>query len=112
MSLSGTLNPPALRSYAIVEHLFAALREQGVTRRRGYALFGHSAGSQFVHRMVMFGHRERVVACVAANAGTYMMPDLDIDFPYGLRATGLDEAALKAILQYRLTVMAGTADND
>ncbi|MFI5014681.1 MAG: hypothetical protein ACHQAY_20290 [Hyphomicrobiales bacterium] len=106
------LNPAPSRSYAIIEHLFAALQAQGVTERKGYGLFGHSAGSQFVHRMVMFGHRRHVVSAVAANAGTYMMPDLSVEFPYGLRATGMGEGDLEALLGFRLTVMAGTADND
>ncbi len=112
MAASGGLNPHAHRSYTIVEHLFADLADQGVTTQPGYGLFGHSAGSQFVHRMVMLGHRDRVVACVPANAGTYLMPDLDIDFPYGLRGTGADATALPGMLAAPLTVMAGTADTN
>jgi poly(3-hydroxybutyrate) depolymerase len=99
-------------TYAIVGRLFEALRAAGVTRREGYGLFGHSAGGQFVHRLMSLGFRQRVVAAVTANAGTYAMPDLGIDFPYGLGGTGLDEEGLRALLNFRLTVMAGTADID
>ena len=34
-------------------------------------LFGHSAGGQFVHRMLSFAFRDRVAVAVTANAGTY-----------------------------------------
>jgi hypothetical protein len=99
-------------TYGIVEHLFAALCAAGVTRRDRYGLFGHSAGGQFVHRMVSLGFRGRVAAAVTANAGTYAMPDPAVAFPYGLGGTGVDEAALADLLGFGLTVMAGTADTD
>src|SRR5215471_11487624 len=51
----GTSNPRALWTYGIDDRLFAALRNQGLTRRRRYGVFGHSAGGQFVHRMLSFG---------------------------------------------------------
>jgi len=108
----GVPQPREECTYAIVGRLFDALRAQGVTRQAGYGLFGHSAGGQFVHRLLSLGFRDRVIAAVTANAGTYAMPDLGVDFPYGLKETGVDDAALKALLGFRLTVMAGTADID
>ena len=50
--------------------------------RRGYALYGHSAGGQFVHRYVAFADAPRMESAVAANSGWYTMPD-DGAFPYG-----------------------------
>ena len=73
---SGTPNPREQWTYGIDERLFAALQDQGLTHRRRYGLFGHSAGGQFVHRMLSFGFRDRVAVAVSANAGTYAMPDL------------------------------------
>lgn len=108
----GKLRPREQWTYGIVGRLFEALRDQGVTRREGYGLFGHSAGGQFVHRLLSLGFRKKVVTAVTANAGTYAMPDLDIEFPYGLGGVGLDKAALKAFLRFPLIVMAGTADLD
>ncbi len=108
----GRANDPSVSTYGIVEQLFAGLQAQGITVRRQYGLFGHSAGSQFVHRMVTFGYRSHVVVAVAANAGTYTMPDLDTAFPYGLGGTGLDAGALRRVLEFPLTIMAGTADNN
>ncbi|MBV9537368.1 MAG: alpha/beta hydrolase [Acidisphaera sp.] len=102
-------NPRAQWTYGIDGRLFAALRAAGVTQRDSYAAWGHSAGGQFVHRMVSLGFTERLALAVSANAGTYAMPTQDIDFPYGLGGTDAD---LPALLRFRLMVMAGTADTD
>lgn len=107
---SGKPNPREQWTYGIDERLFAALRTQGVTQQRSYGLFGHSAGGQFVHRMLSFGYREHVAIAVSANAGTYAMPDLDTPWPFGLGEVGLDEAAICSLLAFNITVMAGTRD--
>ena len=108
----GATNPAEHWTYNVDERVFAELRAQGVTRRERYGVFGHSAGSQFVHRMLTLGFRGQVAAAVAANAGTYAMPNLQEAWPYGFGGTDLDEAGLRAMLEFRLTVMAGTEDID
>jgi hypothetical protein len=106
----GTPNPPEQWTYGVVERLFTALRNQGVTKRRTYGLFGHSAGGQFVHRMLSFGYRDGVAIAVSANAGTYAMPDVEIAWPFGLGDTGHDAETLRRLLEYPITVMTGTLD--
>ena len=107
----GTPNPRDQWTYGVDERLFAALRDQGLTRQWRYGLFGHSAGGQFVHRMLSFGYRDHVAVAVSANAGTYAMPDLDTPWPFGLGETSVDADALRAMLRFPLTVMTGTEDN-
>jgi poly(3-hydroxybutyrate) depolymerase len=97
-------------TFGIDERLFDLLHAQGITTRQRYGLFGHSAGGQFVHRMVSFGFRDRVAVAVSANAGTYAMPDLTTPWPFGLGQTDVDTNALRALLGFPITVMAGTAD--
>jgi hypothetical protein len=106
----GTLNGREEWTYGIDERLFELLRAQRITTRQSYGLFGHSAGGQFVHRMLSFGFRDHVAVAVTANAGTYAMPDLTIPWPFGLGETDVDTDALRALLGFRVTVMAGTAD--
>lgn len=106
----GCEKPREQWTYGVPGRIFGALREQGVTARRRYGLFGHSSGGQFVHRMISLGFRDGVAVAATANAGTYTMPDLDVAFPYGLGGTELDETLLRALLAFRLTVFAGTAD--
>jgi poly(3-hydroxybutyrate) depolymerase len=103
-------NPRKEWTFGIVERLFQRLLEQGITTRQHYALFGHSAGGQFVHRMLSFGFRDRVAIAVSANAGTYAMPDLSTPWPFGLGQTEVDTEALRALVNFPITVMAGTAD--
>lgn len=106
----GTANPPSQWTYGVVPRLFDRLRAQGLTASPRYGLFGHSAGGQFVHRMLSFGFRDRVAVAVCANAGTYAMPELETPWPFGLGDTGLQAEAVAALLRFPLTVMAGTGD--
>jgi dienelactone hydrolase len=106
----GTLNPREQWTYGIDERLFATLRDQGLTNCTKYGLFGHSAGGQFVHRMLSLGFRDRVAVAVSANAGTYAMPDLSTPWPFGLGEIGLDPDALREVLEFPITVMTGTYD--
>jgi poly(3-hydroxybutyrate) depolymerase len=107
---SGAPNHREQWTYGIDERLFAALREQRLTCRERYGLFGHSAGGQFVHRMLSFGYRDRVAVAVSANAGTYAMPDLSVAWPFGLGEAGLDAVSLRSLLEFPLIVMTGTRD--
>jgi hypothetical protein len=106
----GEPNPRKAWTFGIDERLFQELRAQGVTTRQRYGLFGHSAGGQYVHRMLSFGFRDHVAVAVSANAGTYAMPDLATPWPFGLGEMGVDNAALRALLAFPITVMAGTED--
>jgi poly(3-hydroxybutyrate) depolymerase len=106
----GSSNPRQEWTFGIVERLFERLLAQGVTTRQRYGLFGHSAGGQFVHRLLSFGFRDRVAIAISANAGTYAMPDLSTPWPFGLGQTDVDTDALRALLNFPVTVMAGTAD--
>ena len=107
---AGAPNPREQWTYGIDERLFAALLRQGLTNQQRYGLFGHSAGGQFVHRMLSFGYRDHVAVAVSANAGTYAMPNLMTAWPFGLGETELDTHALWPLLDFPITVMTGTQD--
>jgi hypothetical protein len=106
----GTPNPRRQWTFGIDINLFDTLRSQGITTTSRYGLFGHSAGGQYVHRMLSFGYRDQVAVAVSANAGTYAMPDLATAWPWGLGATEVTADDLRTLLAFPLTVMAGTAD--
>ncbi len=112
LAANGREKPREEWTYGIPGRIFTTLRAQGITARRRYGVFGHSSGGQFVHRLISLGFRDAVAAAATANAGTYAMPDLEVAFPYGLGETQLDGTALRALLAFRLTVFAGTADVD
>lgn len=104
--------PRNLWSFSAIEPLFDDIRRRTGTEVASYTIYGHSAGSQFVHRFAMFVDTARFSRAIAANAGWYTMPDLNVDFPYGLQGTPLDEAALKAALARPITLLLGTDDTD
>ncbi len=99
-------------AFTFIEPVFDALKAATGNRSDRYFLYGHSAGAQFVHRFLYFVPGARVEKAVAANAGWWTLPDLKTGFPYGLRGSMVDEAALKAALQRPLTVLLGAADTD
>ena len=109
----GAKNPQALWSYRVVDKLFAdfaAQREK--TAQSRYYLFGHSAGGQFVHRMLALLPDAKVKMAIAANSGWYSLPDLDKDWPYGFKGTDLTQQDMKRYLSLPLVVLLGEDDND
>jgi hypothetical protein len=108
----GNPRPREQWSFSYIEPIFDAVKAATGNRSERYSLFGHSAGAQFVHRFLYFVPEARVAKAVAANAGWWTMPDPAFDFPYGLRGSAVDEAALKNMLQRPLVVLLGTADTD
>ena len=82
-------------SFNMIEPIFDAVRTRLGSRRANYLIFGHSAGAQFVQRFLYFVPAARATHVIAANAGWYMLPELGADFPYGLKGTPMNEAALR-----------------
>ena len=99
-------------SFSAIEPIFDAVQARTGNRAQRYALYGHSAGAQFVQRFIYFVPTARVARIVAANAGWYMLPDLSVAFPYGLNGTPVTEADLRHALSLPMTVLLGTADTD
>jgi poly(3-hydroxybutyrate) depolymerase len=104
--------PRSQWSFSFLEPVFDEVKKAASNRSERYSIYGHSAGAQFVHRYLYFMPKARVAHAVAANAGWWTLPDLDMDFPYGLRGSGIHEDELKAMLQQPLVVLLGTADTD
>jgi len=73
----GGLRPRECWSQAIPGRVFALLREGGITRRDKSYLWGHSAGGQFVHRLLATQPLGIFEVVGAANSGWYTLPTLD-----------------------------------
>jgi len=99
-------------SFSMIEPVFDAVRDKLGNRSEQYSIYGHSAGAQFVQRFIYFEPRARLFRAVCANAGWYMLPDLDIAFPYGLRNTPVSDRDLRHALELPLVVLLGAADID
>ncbi len=108
----GEANPPEAWTFNVVEALFEAVVRDTNSGQKDYALFGHSAGGQFVHRFMEFTEENHVRVAVAANAGWYTMPDHEVDFPYGLKNSPLSSRELREAFSRRLVIMLGADDVD
>ena len=108
----GKANPSDSWTYRIVEQLFDAVVADVGGHQAGYRIFGHSAGAQFVHRLLMLIPENRVTTAVVANAGWYTMPDDNVDFPYGLRGVPTDERDLRTTFAKDMVVLLGAEDTD
>ena len=107
---NGGLNRKSLWSFSAIEPLFDAIKKRTGNQQSSYALYGHSAGSQFVHRFLYYVPNARVNRAVAANAGWYTMPDFNTDFPYGLKDAPVTLDHLNTTFEKNLVVLLGTKD--
>lgn len=103
---------PAASTYAVIESLFdEVIRRQGLSTR-GYTVFGHSAGAQFVHRAALLGALPRAEHFIAANAGWYTFPDPATPWPHGLAGLAQPGATGCAPYARDLVILLGEEDRD
>jgi poly(3-hydroxybutyrate) depolymerase len=109
---NGRPQPREQWTFNVIEALFDFIVRDVHSRAEDYALFGHSAGAQFVHRFVEFMPENRARVAVAANAGWYTMPDDSVPFPYGLRGAPAQQRDLGPAFGANLIVLLGANDTD
>ena len=109
---SGAVRPREAWSQAIPGRVFALLREAGVTNRPKAYLWGHSAGGQFVHRLLSTQPQGLFEAVGAANSGWYTLPTLERPYPDGYGGLGLSRDDIARLLGYPLVLFAGDRDID
>jgi hypothetical protein len=108
----GGLRPRECWSQAIPGRVFALLREGGITRRDKSYLWGHSAGGQFVHRLLATQPLGIFEVVGAANSGWYTLPTLDLHYPDGLGGIGLTSDDVVRLFGYPLVIFSGDQDID
>ncbi len=99
-------------TFSLIEPLFDEVVRRTGGSQHDYVLYGHSAGSQFVHRFLYYVPEARASTFIAANAGWYTMPDFSVEYPYGLKASGISEDDLPRIFSQPLMLLQGRADTD
>lgn len=105
------LKPPQTWLFSDIEAIFdQAVARTGSAQTR-YDLFGHSAGAQIVHRMILFAPEMRVRSAVAANSGWYTTPAQNAPFPYGLGGLSLSEGQLERAYGRNLVLLLGELDD-
>ncbi|MEH2160210.1 MAG: hypothetical protein V7K38_04005 [Nostoc sp.] len=101
-------------AFSDIENIFDFVKKREKLQLSTYYIYGHSAGAQFVHRMIIFMPHARIRKAVAAEAGSYTIPDKYMEYPCGLRKeTGnqLPPVELKTVFSTPMTIILGTKDN-
>jgi hypothetical protein len=109
---ANTLNPEDEWTFSIVEPLFDYVKTKIGNTNNSYNMFGHSAGAQFAHRLMMFKPNNRAMSSVISAAGWYTFPDETVDFPYGFDKSILQNSAINLLLSKDITVQIGENDNN
>ncbi len=109
---TGSPIPEPQWSFSIVQEIVESVRQGFLLDDSLYDIWGHSAGAQFVHRMVLCKPLARIRVAIAANAGSYTVTDSTIAWPYGVLYSklGVHTPELVAFTLRPLVVMRGTAD--
>ena len=118
---AGSFADRSLWTFNIVESLFDYWLHEVDGTQEGYRMFGHSAGAQFVGRMVMAMPESRVIRAVAANPSSWAWPvelkDADgksYGWPYSISGLpGADkDGYLADVFSKKLYVQIGQNDTD
>jgi len=106
----GTLRPAEWRGYRIPARVLAALRDAGLSTRPKAFVFGHSAGGQFLHRLLSTEPSDVFEAATVGNPGWFTLPDLSRPFPAGLGGIGATDADVARLLAVPMTILSGEED--
>lgn len=98
--------------FATIERLFDVVRDELHLSAGTYDILGHSAGGQFVQRLVLFAPRARFRRAVASSPGRYAMPTMSRKFPYGFDGSPLDASFLRHAFSRDFVLVLGDKDTD
>lgn len=97
-------------SFQAIEDLFDEVKAWLGSTASSYAMYGHSAGAQFVHRMLLLCPDLRASIAIAANAGWYTLPTFEQSYPHGLSGLDMVESQAKQALESNLILLLGEED--
>ena len=103
-------NPKEQWSFNLIEQLFDFVKADRQMIVGSYCIFGHSAGAQFVQRMVLFMPEARCSLAIANGGGGYTMPNFEDNFTRGLKQTSVTEDGLKEAFKKHLIILMGEKD--
>ena len=77
-----------------------------------FRLYGHSGGSQFVHRYLLLSDEIRIEKVAMANAGFYTFVDRQTSYPFGIKNMNVSDERIEWLLRLKGGVFLGDTDND
>jgi hypothetical protein len=109
---NGSILPRGEWLFPVLDAVFRGICERTGSIRDRFFLFGHSAGSQLVHRLATFGWLDSIERAVAANAGSYTLPIHGEAFPFGLDGAPASDADVVRLFSRPIIVQLGDSDVD
>ena len=79
---------------------------------KSFRLYGHSGGSQFVHRYLLLSEELRIDKAAMANAGFYTFVDDSKKYPFGIKGMRVSDDRLEWFLRLKAGVFLTDQDND
>lgn len=107
-----SLNPDSVWTTALFEPIFLSVKSRFGLTTTYYVAYGHSAGSQVLHKYVMLYPKTSMKTAICANAGWYTLPDKTRLYPYGLGLVPLSDSTLLKSFSKSLIVLLGLLDNN
>jgi poly(3-hydroxybutyrate) depolymerase len=102
--------PPDDWSFSAIEGLFDFVKQDREMKAEAYCIFGHSAGSQFVQRMVLFMPDARFSLAIANGSGDYTLPVFDKKLFEGVQHTCVTQESLRKSFAKEMIVLIGAKD--
>lgn len=99
-------------TFSVFDPIFEDFKQLIGNTTDRYDVFGHSAGAQLVHRLLIFQPTASFNRVVSSAAGWYNMPDKTVDFPYGLKKSPSENANLTSVFARRTYIIVGENDTD
>lgn len=97
-------------TFSIIDDIYLKFIHENDIKDEGYTIFGHSSGSQFAHRFMMFGNSKYCKLFLCANAGLYTFYDDTKDYPYGIKNLGKYHKRVLDALTKKVYILAGESD--
>jgi len=99
-------------TFSLVPRLWMFIQNQTGTQQAHPFVLGHSAGAQFLHRLLLFKPDFQIQKAVISAAGWYTLPDFLVDYPYGLQLTTATPAGVSQFFGSRVFIQVGSNDNN
>jgi hypothetical protein len=97
-------------AFTVIEHLFDHIKAETQNQSHVYDIYGHSAGGQFVQRMILFKTDARIRMAIAANPGLFVFPSYAEKYPNGIRNSGITPDHLRAAFEKDFMLLLGEKD--
>lgn len=108
--LNKKITPKNEWTYNVANKIIDDVKIRADAKKSKVIFFGHSAGSQFISRYIFLADKIKADTIIAANAGTYMMPDENIKYPFGLKNSPVTEKNLKRAYKQDVIILLGEND--